>query len=624
MILTNKEKEENKAKWLRHTVAVFFIFALLSTVFYFGFNRVYKDKILPGINVAGIKLSGLTQEEAKNTLNQIIDPINESGIKFIYQDKEAIITPVISSFEGDIAFSVMVFHINETVEAMFSIGRDGSFLINLFSKLSSLLYNKNFNISFSIEDDQIIKILEENYENIEGKATDATLLATTTWDEYRRKEIAFEIVPEKIGFILDYEKAVNELKSNLLQLDLSPIKIEANDDVPGILAENALNMKSEAKKVASRAPLSLNYEGDSWIIEEEELASWLGLEKGVNGLIVIGLKEDLVEKFLKDNISPTVNKEPIDAKFEVTEGRVVEFQTSENGIKLNPTKTMSMIRTNFLVGTSTKIAVVTDTIKSKIKTESVNDLGIKEIIGTGHSNFAGSPNNRIHNINNGAQSISGILIAPDEEFSLIGALGEINADTGYLPELVIKGNRTIPEYGGGLCQIGTTIFRTAIQSGLPITARRNHSYRVSYYEPAGTDATIYDPWPDMKFLNDTGNYMLIQHRIDGNDLYFDFWGTQDGREVEITDPTIYNIVSPGPTKMIETTDLAPGEKRCTESAHAGADAYFDYIVAYPGEEEAREERFSSHYIPWQAVCLIGVEEKPEEETASSTEENIIE
>ena len=68
----------------------------------------------------------------------------------------------------------------------------------------------------------------------------------------------------------------------------------------------------------------------------------------------------------------------------------------------------------------------------------------------------------------------------------------------------------MPEYGGGLCQIGTTVFRAAVNSGLPITERRPHAYRVVYYEPAGFDATIYDPRPDLRFINDTENYILIQ------------------------------------------------------------------------------------------------------------------
>ena len=153
---------------------------------------------------------------------------------------------------------------------------------------------------------------------------------------------------------------------------------------------------------------------------------------------------------------------------------------------------------------------------------------------------------------------------------------------------------------------------------MPITQRRNHSYRVGYYEPAGTDATIYNPWPDYRFINDTENHVLIQSRIEGDDIYFDFWGTKDGREIDISDPVISNITKPQPTKIIETLDIPVGERKCTEHAHNGADAYFDYTVTY-NNGSIKEKRFSSHYVPWREVCLLGVKKLS---TASSTEEII--
>lgn len=136
-----------------------------------------------------------------------------------------------------------------------------------------------------------------------------------------------------------------------------------------------------------------------------------------------------------------------------------------------------------------------------------------------------------------------------------------------------------------------------------------------YYEPAGKDATIYQPHPDMRFINDTGHNILIQSRIEGDDLYFDFWGTKDGRITEQSDSTIYNIKKPGPTQLIETTELEPGKKNCVEKPHNGADAYFDYQVTY-SNGEVKKERFSSHYIPWPEKCLVGIEPIPA--TATST------
>jgi len=118
------------------------------------------------------------------------------------------------------------------------------------------------------------------------------------------------------------------------------------------------------------------------------------------------------------------------------------------------------------------------------------------------------------------------MIKPDEDFSFNKALGAVDASTGYLPELVILADKTVPEFGGGLCQVSSTAYRAALNSGLPILERHAHAYPVSYYKPYGVDATIYLPSPDMRFTNDTGKYIYVQTKIIGTKLYFDFFGTK--------------------------------------------------------------------------------------------------
>jgi vancomycin resistance protein YoaR len=146
---------------------------------------------------------------------------------------------------------------------------------------------------------------------------------------------------------------------------------------------------------------------------------------------------------------------------------------------------------------------------------------------------------------------------------------------------------------------------------------------VSYYEPAGTDATIYGPHPDYRFINDTGNHILIQTHIEGDELVYEFWGTKDGRIATQTTPVVYNITSPPPTKYIETLDLSVGKVKCTERAHKGADTSFDYSVAYP-DGGVRDVTFNSHYRAWQEVCLIGVEKLTEPEELKTSETNELE
>ncbi|RLC38825.1 hypothetical protein DRH27_01350 [Candidatus Falkowbacteria bacterium] len=613
-------KKHITQKWLLIFLAIFFILAILLCGSFFIFEKKYSEKFYPGVHIANTNVGGLNKEQAKKLLNNKVNFINQNGIKFQYHTNSSVLFPLIASVETDLAYEIINFNIEKSIDEVYSYGRQDSFLNNFIKKIKALTKKKYFGVYYTVNENEINKFLINSFYSYERPSLDAKLVYEKP--NYN-KPVFFEIEEEKYGQIIDYKKGINDLKTNLLILNNENIVLNAKIDFPKIYKKDCLNITAKAEQLLSRAPVYLFYEDKEWKINNEKLTEWLALKNNPStsskDKIMVGLENEKVSAYLISEISPEINKEPRDAKFIIKNGRVEEFQISENGLTLDTALNFEKIENELRNSTSTKIKLVVREEKSKIETADINDMGIKEIIGIGHSNFSGSPKNRRHNIAVGAAAVNGTLIKPEEEFSLNTVLGEINAETGYLTELVIKDNKTIPEYGGGLCQIGTTMFRTTINSGLPVTMRRNHSYRVSYYEPAGTDATIYNPWPDYKFINDTPYHILIQSRIEGDNIYFDFWGTKDGRAATSTYPIIYNIARPGPTKIIETLDLAPGEKKCTEHAHNGADAYFDYKVTY-SNGEIKEKTFTSHYVPWREVCLLGVEElaSEKEKTATST------
>jgi vancomycin resistance protein YoaR len=152
--------------------------------------------------------------------------------------------------------------------------------------------------------------------------------------------------------------------------------------------------------------------------------------------------------------------------------------------------------------------------------------------------------------------VSGIVIKPGEEFSFNKYLGPVEENEGFLPELVIKKTGTVPELGGGLCQVSSTLFRAAMKAGFPIVERRNHSYAVSYYAPQGTDATIYPGVVDMKFLNDSKNAILIWPQfLDKNTLVYDIYGTKDDRKVTLGKPVVFDKKEDGSMKAYWERDV---------------------------------------------------------------------
>ena len=260
-------------------------------------------------------------------------------------------------------------------------------------------------------------------------------------------------------------------------------------------------------------------------------------------------------------IADNVNSETQEPELVIKDGRATKFTPPTIGKQLDRyNSTLQILRSIELGNKEVDLSVKT-TQPSKLLKET-NDLGIIELIGRGESKFSGSPANRRHNIKVGVSKIQGVIVKPDEEFSFNKYLGPVEADQGFKPELVIKKSGTVPELGGGLCQVSSTTFRAAMHAGLPITQRRNHSYAVQYYSPQGTDATIYPGVIDLKFKNDTGHSILIWPYFKDNDyLVFDFYGTYDGREVKLNQPSVFDRKSDGSMKASWTrTVIKDGNK----------------------------------------------------------------
>lgn len=627
-----------KAIFLVCDVLLFLVIFLL--IFYLFFESKFDNKIYPNVYLNGFNLGGLSTDDAKKIVEKKIEEFDAQGVRIIAETEEVLWRRDVFSFDPDLVSQTVFFDIEKTMDDAFLLGRSGNIFSDFYFKTSSLFVKRSVPLSFLLDKEKIKKYLYDSFDQSISLAKNADIISNKSSDfnDFLQTEnvgesngtasssIVFIITPEVYGKQINYDKFFVDFENNLAYLKNDNIGLDFIEGEPEIKIVDTNGSKEEAYSLLNLAPFNLIYKNDKeekiFTISKEDFSTWLKLSRkndvSNNGLgvdkIVVDLDSEKFFSFLKEKISPEIEREPTKPQFEFKDDKVSFFSPGSDGLKINQEKTFDNVLNSFVMKDFSQVLLSVEISKTD-DVGNTNDMGIKELIGSGHSNFAGSPTNRRHNIKVGAEKLNGLIIKPGEEFSLVTALGPTTAEAGYLPELVIKGNKTVPEYGGGLCQVATTMFRAALGTGLPITERKNHSYRVSYYEPAGTDATIYSPRPDLKFKNDTNHNILIQARFEGaNDMYFDFWGTSDGRLSTTTYPVIYNIVRPGPTQIIETTDLKPGEKKCTERAHSGAEAYFDYFVTYnPGTESENkvENRFYSKYVPWREVCLVGIEAKAE-------------
>ena len=305
---------------------------------------------------------------------------------------------------------------------------------------------------------------------------------------------------------------------------------------------------------------------------------------------------------------------PQDALFEFKKGKVTSFRVEKPGIRISSDLSLQEIQ-QYLAQHADTIANITfqirsESVKPSVTIGDINRFGIEEKIGEGVSNFTHSSPEREYNLTHAAYKLHGILIAPGEVFSFNKALGDISQATGFKPGYIIKEGRTVLGDGGGICQDSTTLFRAALNTGLPIIERHAHAYRVRYYEndqKPGFDATVFAPSVDFKFKNDTPAYILIQSIVDSRKklLVFEFYGKKDGRTIELSDAQVYGHVAAPEPLYQDDPSIPRGVTKQVDWAAPGAKSTFTYKVKDMDGVITQDKTFFSSYRPWRAVYLVG-------------------
>lgn len=597
----SKEKAQEKIKLSRKALKIsLLISGLVILAFvgaFFAYAYSYSNKVLLNSHVLTKNVSGYSNQQLKDYIDSSTKDSNAKKIKVVYQDKT-----------WELSFENAAFKIDtdKTLNQIFDYGHSGNDWQNVLSLVQSVFKNNNFEIAYSFNESTTLDWLNTINDEI-GKPKAETNIVI--------KNNEAKITDSQVGQKINDDEIKDEILRQFALKSSGDITIKIIEDKPTITKEEAQALVDQAKKLvandieltgpAGKVIWDKNYLGSIIYLKRKEKKSFIKSNK--LGEVYVSFDDIKIKSQLQKD-SESLNTPATDAKFTISNGQISLQSTSAVGREVVLDEAVKLIVAELEKGTNTKIELPSRDQQPSISGQSAADIakiGIKELIATGTTDFRKSPQNRIHNIQTGMQYISGSIIKPGDEFSTIGRLGAIDQSSGYLPELVIKENKTIPEFGGGLCQVSTTLFRATMNAGLKITERQNHSYRVSYYEPpVGMDATIYSPAPDFKFVNNTPGYILIYGHIEGTKITFDIYGTKDNRQVSISDPVMYDVVNPPEPIYTDDPSLAPGEVKQTDHAHAGAKAYFYYKVTKDGKEIINE-KFTSSYVAWPAKYSRG-------------------
>lgn len=553
----------------------------------------------------GVDLGGLTSAEAEAVIVTSFPYPENGSITLKYQDK---------TWEYSPASLGLTLDPKASAQSAFNFGREGSYFHKVNIQLSAARSGFLLTPTYIFDQRLTSAVLGQIASQINRALIEAEIRVTGIEVHIRSGEAGREV---------DQAASLRKINDLLSTMQSGTIELEVKTTEPALI--NVEKTGEIVKRILS-APLMLTMPPDQqdqpgpWSIEPETLSAMLTLARVPEGdhfTYQVELNNQMLLPYLND-LGNKTNMLSRNARFIFNDSthQLDLLEPSVIGRTLNTSSTIGAIQQKIAAGEH-DITLVFDYQKPDVKDDATGEsLGIKELVRAESTYFYGSNADRVQNITAAAARFHGVLVAPGETYSMARGLGDISLDNGYAEALIIYGGRTINGVGGGVCQVSTTLFRTAFFAGYPIVERHPHAYRVSYYEKkagnhldpqlAGMDATVYVPVVDFRFTNDTPYWLLMETYVipEKSSITWKFYSTKDGREVtwESSGPT--NIVEAPEPLYKENPELDKGEINQIDWQADGADVTVRRSVTRNGQPYLTDE-FVTHYEPWQSVFEYG-------------------
>jgi len=583
----------------------FFLFIGLLLAVVLAFNFYYRGKIFPGVTIAGVQLSGQTPQEAASNLAAHLTYPKSGRVVLQDGDQLWVATP------NEIGLFLSP---EATIQQAMSWGRRGGPAARLTEQFRAWYHGVSLSPMLIYDE----RLGQAYLDNLASQIDEPTIDASLTIEG-----LDVKVQPGQIGRTLDIPTTLAAIDTQVQTLRDGLVPLTIQETPPAILDAS---QQAEIARTILSAPLILRIkdanDGDPgpWTFKPEQLAAMLTIARTntpEGDQYQVGLETDQLRELL-EQIAPDLSQAPENARFIFDDdSRQLDLiEPAVIGRALLVEETLQKINEGLRTGEHDLSLVFDYTNPEVTDTATAESLGINELVSSYTSYFYGSSGARIQNISTAASRFHGVLVPPGATFSMANILGDVSLDTGYAEALIIYGDRTIKGVGGGVCQVSTTLFRTVFFGGFPIIERNPHAYRVSYYEQradgsinsdlAGLDATVFVPYVDFKFTNDTSSWLLMETYVNeaARTLTWKFYSTSDGRTVEwdTTGPT--NVEDPPDPAYNENPELSKGTIKQVDWAAEGADITVTRTVEKDGQVYLSDTIYT-HYMPWRAVYEYG-------------------
>lgn len=589
-----------RTRWIWLTLTALFLTVVIgiSGTLYI-FDRAYAGKIYPNVTIRGVAVGELSPAEARSSLQQQFAPFLAQPVTLTYAGRTW--TPTLAELGVEL-------EIDRAVERAYSAGRQNGLIDNLREVAAVWENGLELPLHMTINQSTMQAYLLARVAEVEQPAVDAELILDGT---------LISVLPGSTGQQVLVADTLQEITAAVQGLAPQTISLRTRELQPRLDDSAAIAAQQEiARLLAGPLTIAADEQTFSWSLEE--LARLIRVER-----VVGSTGDQLIVSFdreqIRSKIGALADATQIDGAYPRVDwngGDLTIIREGEPGLRIDEARAEELILAALDRPASARsVTLPFKDVPPPVTADNLSQLGINELLSVGRSDFSGSKPYRITNINAGMKLLHGILLAPGDEFSFNNTIGRIDASNGFVEGYAIVQNRTQLEWGGGICQDSTTMFRAAFWAGLPITERWGHSFYISWYDKyafgeygngPGMDATIFTGGPDLKFLNDTGHWLLIQTFVDNSRTLAEvrIYGTDTGREVTLEGPTITNRI-PAPTDPVYVAEPSRprGSIHQSDTARGGMTILFTRVVKQNGQIVERRE-FQTKFKPWPNIFEV--------------------
>lgn len=400
--------------------------------------------------------------------------------------------------------------------------------------------------------------------------------------------------------------------------------------VGGMTADEAKAAVSAYAQNVDEAVFTLNANGKSVEVSAQELGIAFQDTSAVEEALAVGKTGNLIKRYkdkkdleygskvfeLPLGVNEAEAKEVLTAKAEklnndavnnglIRENGQFQFIEGSSGVEVNVEKSLAVIKDylkNNWDGTDASIDLVAEVVEPEGTKEEL--AKVKDLLGSYTTNYSTSSAARCTNISVAAGKINGTVLYPGEEFSVGQTIGPLTAAGGYELAGAYENGQTVQSYGGGVCQVSTTLYNAVLKAELEVTQRSNHSMIVTYVKPS-MDAAIAGDYKDLKFVNNLETPIYIEGYTVGKDLYFNIYGqeTRPSNRKVTYESEVVSEEDPG-TQFVATAD-AIGAISTIQSKHMGYVARLWKIVTVDGVEQSRDAINKSTYKSSPKIVNVG-------------------